>query len=58
MLDSRVAEYGEEMLYLNKSARIPVLAMEHSSDDALCKYPAIAFLTPTAPTWRSSRSKS
>jgi beta-galactosidase len=38
MLDSKVAEYGGEMLYLNKSARIPVWAMEYSRDEGLRKY--------------------
>lgn len=38
MLNSRVAEYGGEMLYINKSARLPVWAMEYSRDEALRKY--------------------
>lgn len=38
MLDSRVAEYGGEMLYINKSARMPVWAMEYSRDEGLRKY--------------------
>jgi len=38
MLDSRVAEYGGEMLYINKSARIPFWAMEYSRDEGLRKY--------------------
>jgi hypothetical protein len=38
MLDSRVAEYGGEMLYINKSARFPMWAMEYSRDEALRKY--------------------
>ncbi len=38
MLDSKVAEYGGEMLYINKSARMPVWAMEYSRDEALRKY--------------------
>ncbi|HEX8071108.1 MAG TPA: DUF4982 domain-containing protein [Pyrinomonadaceae bacterium] len=38
MLDSQVAEYGGEMLYINKSARLPVWAMEYSRDEALRKY--------------------
>jgi hypothetical protein len=38
MLDSRVAEYGGEMLYINKSARTPMWAMEYSRDEALRKY--------------------
>ena len=38
MLASRVAEYGGEMLYINKSARLPFWAMEYSRDEALRKY--------------------
>lgn len=38
MLDSKVAEYGGEMLYTNKSARIPVWAMEYSRDEGSRKY--------------------
>src|SRR6266404_1091735 len=38
MLDSRVAEYGGEMLYINKSSRIPFWAMEYSRDEGLRKY--------------------
>ena len=38
MLDSRVAEYGGEMLYINKSARLPFWAMEYSRDEGLRKY--------------------
>jgi beta-galactosidase len=38
MLDSRIAEYGGEMLYINKSARIPMWAMEYSRDEGLRKY--------------------
>jgi hypothetical protein len=38
MLDSRVAEYGGEMLYINKSAHIPMWAMEYSRDEGLRKY--------------------
>ncbi|HEX8138146.1 MAG TPA: DUF4982 domain-containing protein [Pyrinomonadaceae bacterium] len=38
MLASPVAEYGGEMLYINKSARIPFWAMEYSRDEALRKY--------------------
>jgi beta-galactosidase len=38
MLDSHVAEYGGEMLYINKSARLPMWAMEYSRDEALRKY--------------------
>ena len=38
MLDSKVAEYGGEMLYINKSAHIPMWAMEFSRDEGLRKY--------------------
>jgi hypothetical protein len=38
MLDSKVAEYGGEMLYINKSADIPMWAMEYSRDEGLRKY--------------------
>jgi beta-galactosidase len=38
MLDSPVAEYGGEMLYINKSARLPFWAMEYCRDEALRKY--------------------
>jgi beta-galactosidase len=39
MLDDKTnAEYGGEMLYINKSARIPFWAMEYSRDEALRKY--------------------
>jgi len=38
MLDSRTAEYGGEMLYINKSAHIPMWAMEYSRDEGLRKY--------------------
>ncbi len=38
MLDSRVAEYGGEMLYINKSARNPFWATEYSRDEGLRKY--------------------
>jgi hypothetical protein len=37
-LASDVAEYGGEMLYINKSARKPVWAMEYSRDEGLRKY--------------------
>lgn len=33
MLDSKVAEYGGEMLYINKSAHIPMWATEYSRDE-------------------------
>lgn len=38
MLDSKIAEYGGEMLYINKSARIPMIATEYCRDEALRKY--------------------
>lgn len=38
MLDSKVAEYGGEMLYINKSAGMPLWAMEYSRDEGLRKY--------------------
>ena len=38
MLGSEVAEYGGEMLYINKSARHPFWAMEYSRDEGLRKY--------------------
>lgn len=38
MLDSKIAEYGGEMLYINKSADIPMWAMEYSRDEGLRKY--------------------
>ncbi|MDA3853145.1 MAG: DUF4982 domain-containing protein, partial [Bacteroidales bacterium] len=38
MLDSKVAEYGGEMLYINKSAKMPVWAMEYCRDEGLRKY--------------------
>lgn len=38
MLDSQVAEYEGEMLYINKSAGKPLWAMEYSRDEALRKY--------------------
>jgi hypothetical protein len=34
----QVAEYGGEMLYINKSAGMPMWAMEYSRDEALRKY--------------------
>lgn len=34
MLDSKIAEYGGEMLYINKSAGKPVWAHEYSRDEA------------------------
>ncbi len=38
MLDSKVAEYGGEMLYINKSDEKPVWAMEYMRDEGLRKY--------------------
>lgn len=38
MLDSKIAEYGGEMLYTNKSADIPLWATEYSRDEGLRKY--------------------
>lgn len=38
MLDSKIAEWGGEMLYINKSARIPLWATEYSRDEGLRKY--------------------
>ena len=38
MLASEVAEYGGEMLYVNKSARQPFWAHEYSRDEGLRKY--------------------
>lgn len=38
MLDSKVAEYGGEMLYINKSNSKPVWAMEYMRDEALRLY--------------------
>lgn len=38
MLDIREAEYGGEMLYVNKSKHHPMWAMEYCRDEALRKY--------------------
>lgn len=38
MLGSAVAEWGGEMLYINKSARIPFWATEYNRDEGLRKY--------------------
>ncbi|MEO6229811.1 MAG: sugar-binding domain-containing protein [Ferruginibacter sp.] len=38
MLDSKIAEYGGEMLYTNKSTHIPMWAMEYSRDEGSRKY--------------------
>ena len=45
MLASDVAEYGGEMLYINKSAGKPVWAMEYSRDEGARKFQD-AFTTP------------
>ncbi len=37
MLDSTVAEYGGEMLYINKSAKHPMWATEYSRDEGLAQ---------------------
>ena len=38
MLDIREAEYGGEMLYINKSSHHPMWAMEYCRDEGLRKY--------------------
>ena len=38
MLDVNTAEYGGEMLYINRSAKHPMWAMEYCRDEALRKY--------------------
>ena len=38
MLDINEAEYGGEMLYINKSAKHPMWAMEYCRDEGLRKY--------------------
>ncbi|KAL4917573.1 hypothetical protein BDW62DRAFT_201602 [Aspergillus aurantiobrunneus] len=38
VLDSEVAEYGGEMLYINKGSRIPLWQMEYSRDEGSRKY--------------------
>ncbi|MEC3911863.1 DUF4982 domain-containing protein [Sphingobium sp. CR2-8] len=38
MLDSKLAEYGGEMLYINKSATKPVWSMEYSRDEGARLY--------------------
>lgn len=38
MMNSKVAEYGGEMLYINKSAGKPMWATEYSRDEGLRKY--------------------
>ncbi|WP_334184713.1 glycoside hydrolase family 2 protein [Novosphingobium sp.] len=48
MLDSKIAEYGGEMLYINKSARIPMWSMEYSRDEGARLYQD-AFTAPFHP---------
>jgi hypothetical protein len=38
MLDSEIAEWGGEMLYINKSAKHPLFATEYCRDEALRRY--------------------
>ena len=38
MLDSKVAEYGGEMLYVNKSAGKPMFMMEYNRDEGIRRY--------------------
>ena len=38
MLDSKIAEYGGEMLYINRSAKHPMWATEYCRNEALRKY--------------------
>jgi beta-galactosidase len=38
MLNSTVAEYGGEMLYINKGSKIPFWQMEYSRDEGIRKY--------------------
>lgn len=38
MLDSKIAEFGGEMLYINKSSHIPMFATEYCRDEALRWY--------------------
>ncbi|KAK2760355.1 hypothetical protein FQN54_002425 [Arachnomyces sp. PD_36] len=38
MLDTKVAEYGGEMLYINKGADIPYWSMEYSRDEGMRVY--------------------
>ena len=38
MLDSKVAEYGGEMLYVNKSAGKPMWMMEYNRDEGIRRY--------------------
>ena len=38
MLDTKVAEYGGEMLYINKSKTIPMWMMEYCRDEGMRKY--------------------
>jgi beta-galactosidase len=52
MLDSTTAEYGGEMLYINKSARHPMWAMEYSRDEGARAYQD----TRTRPTTTATRT--
>jgi hypothetical protein len=59
MLDSKVAEYGGEMLYINKSARQAGLGMEYSRDEAARKYQddfTPPFHKDSAPTITATRT--
>ncbi|MBQ0074017.1 MAG: DUF4982 domain-containing protein [Prevotella sp.] len=38
MLDSKIAEYGGEMLYVNKSANKPMWQMEYNRDEGIRRY--------------------
>ena len=38
MLDSKVAEYGGEMLYINRSATKPMFMMEYNRDEGIRRY--------------------
>lgn len=38
MLDSKIAEYGGEMLYVNKSAGKPMFMMEYNRDEGIRRY--------------------
>lgn len=38
MLDSKIAEYGGEMLYVNKSAAKPMWQMEYNRDEGIRRY--------------------
>ena len=38
MLDSKIAEYGGEMLYINRSATKPMFMMEYNRDEGIRRY--------------------